>query len=173
MAQVYEDPSGAGGGQSIESNFASAVAKGLAGALGILTALVVDYIQKGDDSAMLFATRMINQAATLRLHIEAVPPYVYLVILLIAGFALVFIYQPSNKMNAFYAGAGVLGFLATFSPVAQQTLQLPATGTLPTLDSILQAIPAPAAPAPAPAAPADGGHAWNGMPGLPVVPAVY
>ena len=174
MVQVYEDPGTgqqAGGGE--EWSFTNAVAKGLAGTLGILAALAIDYLQKRDDSALIHASKIVNQAAS-DMNISAVPAYIYVAILLIAGFAMVYIFEPSNKRNAFYAGAGVLGFLATFSPIAQQTLQIPAASDLPSLDAILQATQtapggstAPATPAPATTpSPADGSHAFNdiGMP---------
>jgi hypothetical protein len=119
-----------------------------------------------------------------RFNMQAVPAYIYVAVLVIAGFALVYIFEPTNKRNAFYAGAGVLGFLATFSPIAQQTLQIPTPSELPSLDSIIQATQAspdgiqPAAPdttAPAgstaPATPP--GHAMNETPGAPVSPAIY
>ncbi len=172
MVEVYEDP---GTGQQPQSggseswSFRNALAKGFAGTLGILAALAIDYLRKRDNSALIYASKLVNQAA-MDMHFSAVPAYVYLAIVLIAGFAMVYIFEPTNKRNAFYAGAGVLGFLATFSPIAQQTLQIPSAGELPSLDALLQAtqtVPGePAAPAPtetAPAAPTpdNGGHAFN------------
>jgi hypothetical protein len=167
MVQVYQDPSG----QETQWSFRGAVAKGLAGTIGILTALVVDYIQKGNDSALLYATRLVNAAALSRFNVEAVPPLLYLAILVIAGFALVYIFEPSNKRNAFYAGAGVLGFLATFAPITQQSLQFTDSG-------ISFEAPAPdasgAAPEDAPApAPIGDDHAFRLDGRLPVVLAVY
>ena len=195
MAEVYEDPGSGQAQGGAEWSFKSAVAKGIAGSIGILAALVIDYIQKGDNSALLFATKLVNTAALSRFHMEAVPPWIYLVIVLIAGFAMVYIFEPTNKRNAFYAGAGVLGFLATFSPIAQQTLQIPNAAELPSLDSLLQATqaapdgtplpaaepaastPAPTAPSPAPAGGKGFGdvgtsmqpQAFNGKPGEMVV----
>ena len=89
-----------------------------------MTALVVDYIQKGSDSAFLFMTEIVNQYALARFNIEAVPPFIYIFLLIAAGFALVYIFEPDNKRNAFYAGAGVLGFLATFAPVEPEAIQV-------------------------------------------------
>lgn len=170
MVQVYEDPGTGQAPQGEAWSFQNAIAKGIAGTIGILAALVIDYIQKGDNSALLYATKLINQAALARFHISAVPPYIYVIVALIAGFAMVYIFEPTNKRNAFYAGAGVLGFLATFSPIAQQTLQIPSAADLPSLDSLIQAVqsapgetaaPAPSTPTPAAPAPGDGGHAFN------------
>ncbi|HXZ67807.1 MAG TPA: hypothetical protein VEH07_04385 [Alphaproteobacteria bacterium] len=166
MAEVYEDPGPGQAQGGTQWSFRDAIAKGIAGSIGILAALVIDYLQKGDSSSLLFATKLVNQAALARFNVSAVPAWIYLVIVLIAGFAMVYIFEPTNKRNAFYAGAGVLGFLATFSPIAQQTLQIPSAEELPSLDSLLQAtqtVPdgtlapattaplAPASPAPAPA----------------------
>ena len=166
MAQVYED-----GAHQGEWSFREAVAKGIAGTIGILTALIVDYIQKGNDSALLYGTRIINEAALARFSMQAVPPYIYLVALVVAGFALVYIFEPTNKRNAFYAGAGVLGFLATFAPISQQTLEVQAAGALPSLESILGG--EPAAPV-MPNAPSAGEQSmFFEFDGLPVIPAVY
>ena len=106
-----------------------AVAKAFAGTIGIMSALAVDYIQKGGESALLYGTQMVNEYALSRFSVDAVPPFVYIILLIIAGFAMVYIFEPSNKRNAFYAGAGVLGFLATFSPVEQTSIGL-SPGTL-------------------------------------------
>ena len=167
MVQVYQDPSG---GSAAQWSFREAVAKGIAGTIGILTALIVDYIQKGNDSALLYATRLINDAAFSRFQIEAVPPYTYLAVLVIAGFALVYIFEPTNKRNAFYAGAGVLGFLATFAPITPQSVEFTDSGMTLEAPVAPDASGAPAIPAPAPT---NGDHAWNTDSGLPIVQAVY
>lgn len=119
MVQIYEDSRGGRGNWS----FKAAIAKGLAGAIGILAALIIDYYQKGTDSSLITATTWINDSGLLQLiNMEAAPPYWYALAVLVAGFAMVYIFEPANKRNAFYAGAGVLGFLATFSPVSAPTI---------------------------------------------------
>jgi hypothetical protein len=157
MTRSYEELAGSGGGEG--GGRFHAFPKALAGTLGILVALLVDYIQKGDNSALLFGTRLINTAALANFQIQSVPPFVYALALMAAGFALVYIFEPSNKRNAFYAGAGVLGVLATMAPVAQQAAQY--TPIDPSLMQELQSTPQPTQ------------GSWNFAPGGHVMHAAF
>lgn len=131
-----------------------AAAKAFAGTLGIMGALAIDYFQKGADSALMYGTQLVNQYALARFGVSDLPPFIYILILIVAGFAMVYIFEPSNKRNAFYAGAGVLGALATFSPVQETSLEL-----------------TPASYIEAPAPNAESGASLNF--GAPVVPAAW
>jgi hypothetical protein len=154
MVQVYQ---GAGAVAGISAGFRGGLAKGTAGSIGILAALIVDFLQKGDSSAFITATKLANAVAINRLHIMALPPYVYVAALIIAGFGLVFVTRPESARSAFFAGIGMLGTLAAFSPISNlsttQTMSAPATtdpATTPSAPSGSQSLSDGAAPNGAP-----------------------
>ncbi len=120
MVPVYQ-----GGNVSNTQSAGTLVTQGVAASIGILAALLIDFAQKGDNSAFVTATQLLNNLAARTLNWNAAPPYVYAVALIIAGFVLVFVMQPGSTRNAFIAGIGALSFLATLAPVSDLTQALP------------------------------------------------
>ncbi|MBI1239498.1 MAG: hypothetical protein GC199_09170 [Alphaproteobacteria bacterium] len=108
--------------------------KTIAGISGILVALAADAVQKGDASALIVASRFTNNMIQ-----TPIPPIAWVAAIVLAGLALVFIFEPQTRRSAFYTGTGILAVLMTFTPVTTPE-------TLPTLS----ALPSPVSPAYAP-----------------------
>ena len=83
----------------------------IAGAAGVASALVADFVQKGEASAIFVLNAMLFQHLALSL-----PPLYLAAGLMLAGAITVFIFEPRNKRSAFYTGASILAVLWTGMP---------------------------------------------------------
>jgi|GEM_PF-1184013 len=96
------------------------VAMLIAGAAGVGSALVADFVQKGDASAIIVMNSFLNQSLNLNL------PLGYLALLLLgAGAMSVFVFEPATKRAAYYTGASILAVLMTTMPVDDLNKALP------------------------------------------------
>lgn len=118
-----------------EFGFLDITGLGLAGAAGIVAALVTDYQQKGESSALY----TINQwAAALGdiLGFGNVPLWVVVLSLIAAGALSIFYFQPITRQGAFAQGFGLLAVLMTAVP-ADLAGGIQSTGPmLPDLEAI-------------------------------------
>ncbi len=78
----------------------------IAGAAGVASALMADFVQKGESSALFVVGAMSSQHLALNL-----PPIYIATFLMISGAIAVFIFEPQNKKSAFYTGASILAVL--------------------------------------------------------------
>ncbi len=96
------------------------VAMLIAGAAGVASALVADFVQKGDASAIIVMNSFVNQSLSLNL------PLGYLALIMLgAGAVSVFVFEPATKRAAYYTGASILAVLMTTMPVDDLEKALP------------------------------------------------
>lgn len=99
---------------SIASRVNDGIGKSVAGLFGILVALAADGIQKGETSALIVATRFVNNNLSLGL-----PPVAWAGAVVLAAVLLVFIFEPESRRAAFYTGLSLLAVLMTLTPAYQ------------------------------------------------------
>lgn len=108
---------------------------GLASAAGIVAALVTDYQQKGESSALYTINRWVVTAGEI-LGFGQVPLWVVVVGLIGIGAGSTFYFQPITRQGAFAQGFGLLAVMMTAVP-ADLAGGLRSTGAaLPGLDSV-------------------------------------
>ncbi|MCP5433329.1 MAG: hypothetical protein H6923_08685 [Alphaproteobacteria bacterium] len=132
MAQFEEVRPYGGAGQTVSLS--------LAGAIGVAAAIVADFVQKGDASA-------VNQVQTYLWNYFGleIPHLAIAGLLILAGSAAVFVNEPTTKRAAFTTGASVLAILMTLMPVSERpTLASdPTVVGIPASTSQPEATPAP------------------------------
>jgi hypothetical protein len=87
----------------------------LAGAAGIVAALITDYNQKGEASSLYTINRWVVQAGDI-LGFANVPLWVVVVGLISIGAGSIFYFQPITRQGAFAQGFGLLAVLMTSVP---------------------------------------------------------
>jgi hypothetical protein len=108
---------------------------GLAGAAGIVAALVTDYQQKGEASALYTINQWVVTAGNI-LGFANVPLWVVVVGLIGIGAGSIFYFQPITRQGAFAQGFGLLAVMMTAVP-ADLASGLEATGAaLPDLQPV-------------------------------------
>ena len=118
-----------------EYGFMDIAGLGLAGAAGIVAALVTDYQQKGEASSLY----TINQwAASLGqiLGFGQVPLWIVAVTLIAAGALSIFYFQPITRQGAFAQGFGLLAVIMTAVPADLASGLQPTGAILPDLDPV-------------------------------------
>mgnify|MGYP000498177458 CR=1 FL=1 len=109
---------------------------GLAGAAGIVAALVTDYQQKGEASALYTINQWVVTAGNI-LGFSNLPLWVVVVGLIGIGAGSVFYFQPITRQGAFAQGFGLLAVLMTTVP-ADLADGLESTGAaLPDLEPVV------------------------------------
>jgi len=98
-----------------EYNFADMVGFGLAGALGIVFAVMADMQQSDDASALFTISRWFSYVSEM-IGIGALPLYVVILILMAIGAGAVYYFQPVTLQGAFAQGFGVLAAVMTIAP---------------------------------------------------------
>lgn len=88
---------------------------GLAGAAGIVAALITDYNQKGEASSLYTINRWVVQAGEI-LGFPDVPLWMVVVGLITIGAGSIFYFQPITRQGAFAQGFGLLAVLMTSVP---------------------------------------------------------
>lgn len=88
---------------------------GLAGSAGIVAALVTDYQQKGESSALYTINQWVVAVGNI-LGIENIPLWAVVVGMIGVGAASVFYFQPITRQGAFAQGFGLLAVLMTAVP---------------------------------------------------------
>lgn len=83
-----------------------------AGGAGVTVALISDFVQKGDASALLVMNTFLNSSLDL-----SVPILYQAIALLVAGAIAVFVFDPRTKRSAFTMGASILAIFMTIMPV--------------------------------------------------------
>jgi len=84
----------------------------IAGGAGVTVALISDFVQKGDASALLVMNTFLNSSLDL-----SVPILYQAIALLVAGAIAVFVFDPRTKRSAFTMGASILAIFMTIMPV--------------------------------------------------------
>lgn len=108
---------------------------GLAGSAGIVAALVTDYQQKGESSALYTINQWVAAVGEI-LGFSQLPLWTVVVGLISIGALSVFYFQPITRQGAFAQGFGLLAVLMTAVP-ADLAGGLQATGAvLPELESV-------------------------------------
>ncbi len=88
---------------------------GLAGAAGIIAALVTDYQQKGEASALFTINQWIVALGNL-LGFTDIPLWMVVIGLTVLGAGSIFYFQPITRQGAFAQGFGLLAVLMTATP---------------------------------------------------------
>ncbi|MEL6360027.1 MAG: hypothetical protein AAFR21_03000, partial [Pseudomonadota bacterium] len=89
----------------------------LAGATGIISALVADYSAKADTAAIFTLNRWVNGACELLgLGQAAVEPWVVILMLIVIGAGSIFYFQPITRQGAYAQGFGLLAVIMTMTP---------------------------------------------------------
>lgn len=88
---------------------------GIAAAMGIGSAVIIDLVQQQEASALYVINRWILEVTSL-LGIQAIPLYGVMLILMGIGAATVIFSQPLNMRTAFAQGFGALAILVTIAP---------------------------------------------------------
>jgi len=101
---------------------------GLAGSAGIVAALVTDYQQKGESSALYTINQWVVSAGNI-LGFANIPLWAVVVGMIGVGAASVFYFQPITRQGAFAQGFGLLAVLMTAVP-ADLAGGLQSTGAL-------------------------------------------
>ncbi|NHK27637.1 hypothetical protein FF098_006965 [Parvularcula flava] len=96
-------------------NFADLVGFGLAGALGIVFAIMADMQQSDDASALFTISRWFSYVSEM-IGIGALPLYIVILILMAIGAGAVYYFQPVTLQGAFAQGFGVLAAVMTIAP---------------------------------------------------------
>jgi len=105
----------------------------LAGATGIIAALVTDYQQKGESSAMFTINQWVVSAGSL-LGFPNIPLWMVALGLVVIGGASIFYFQPITRQGAFAQGFGLLAVMMTAVP-ADLAGGLEAIGDLPDIEA--------------------------------------
>jgi hypothetical protein len=121
-----------------EFTFIDILGLGLAGAAGIVAALVTDYQQKGEASSLYTINQWVAAAGEV-LGFPNVPLWMVVLGLIAAGAMSVFYFQPITRQGAFAQGFGLLAVLMTAVP-ADLAGGLEATGSilLPDLEPVAE-----------------------------------
>lgn len=102
----------------------------IAGGTGVAVALISDFVQKGDASALLVMNTFLNSSLDLN-----VPILYQAIALLVAGAIAVFVFDPRTKRSAFTMGASILAIFMTIMPVQNYEDLVPIVeDVLPLLD---------------------------------------
>lgn len=88
---------------------------GLAGSAGIIAALVTDYQQQGEASALFTINQWVVAASSI-LGLSAIPLWMVAVGLIVVGAVSIFYFQPITRQGAFAQGFGLLAVLMTAVP---------------------------------------------------------
>ncbi len=88
---------------------------GLAGAAGIIAALVTDYQQQGEASALFTINQWIVQAGAL-LGFSEIPLWMVVIGMTTVGAVSIFYFQPITRQGAFAQGFGLLAVIMTAVP---------------------------------------------------------
>ncbi|NOX83872.1 MAG: hypothetical protein GXP06_13000 [Alphaproteobacteria bacterium] len=88
---------------------------GLSGAAGIVAALVTDYQQQGESSALFTVNQWIIQAGSL-LGFSQIPLWMVVLGMTAVGAVSIFYFQPITRQGAFAQGFGLLAVLMTAIP---------------------------------------------------------
>ena len=98
-----------------EFGFGDMLGLGLASAAGIVAALVTDYQQQGEASALFTINQWVVQMGTL-LGFTDIPLWMVVVGLTLIGAGSTFYFQPITRQGAFAQGFGLLAVLMTATP---------------------------------------------------------
>ncbi|GGD03405.1 hypothetical protein [Aquisalinus flavus] len=98
-----------------EYNFADMIGFGLAGALGIVFAIMADMQQSDGGSALFTVSRWFSYVSVM-IGIGSLPLYVVILILMAIGAGAVYYFQPVTLQGAFAQGFGVLAAVMTVAP---------------------------------------------------------
>ena len=98
-----------------EFGFSDMFGLALAGSTGIIAALVTDYQQKGEASAMFTINQWVVSAGSF-LGIGNIPLWMVALGLVILGGASIFYFQPITRQGAFAQGFGLLAVMMTAVP---------------------------------------------------------
>lgn len=115
-----------------EFGFSDMFGLALAGSTGIIAALVTDYQQKGEASALFTINQWVVSASTL-LGFSTIPLWMVAVGLVVVGAASIFYFQPITRQGAFAQGFGLLAVMMTAVP-ADLAGGLEAMSDLPLLE---------------------------------------
>ena len=96
-------------------SFSDLLGLGLAGSAGIISALVTDYQQQGEASAIYTINQWVVSAASL-LGLGDIPLYVVILGLVGLGAGSIFYFQPITRQGAFAQGFGLLAVIMTMTP---------------------------------------------------------
>jgi len=88
---------------------------GLAGAAGIIAALVTDYQQQGEASALFTINQWIVQLGSL-LGFTEIPLWMVVIGMTVLGAGSIFYFQPITRQGAFAQGFGLLAVIMTATP---------------------------------------------------------
>lgn len=88
---------------------------GFAGATGVIAALVTDYQQSGEGSALFTINQWVVQLGTL-LGFTDIPLWMVVVGLTLLGAGSIFYFQPITRQGAFAQGFGLLAVMMTATP---------------------------------------------------------
>ncbi len=108
---------------------------GLASAAGIVAALVTDYQQKGEASALYTINRWVVTAGEV-LGVGQVPLWVVVVGLIGVGAGSTFYFQPITRQGAFAQGFGLLAVMMTAVPADLASGLRSTGGALPDLEAV-------------------------------------
>ena len=98
-----------------EYNFADMFGLALAGATGIIAALVTDYQQKGEASALYTINQWVVSASRM-IGLGDTPLWVVVIGLISLGAGSIFYFQPITRQGAFAQGFGLLAVMMTAVP---------------------------------------------------------
>lgn len=116
-----------------EFGFSDMFGLALAGSTGIIAALVTDYQQKGEASALFTINQWVVSASSL-LGFSTVPLWMVALGLVVFGAASIFYFQPITRQGAFAQGFGLLAVMMTAVP-ADLAGGLEAMSDLPGLEA--------------------------------------
>lgn len=88
---------------------------GLAGAAGTIAALVTDYQQSGEASALFTINQWVSQAGAM-LGFTDIPLWTVLVGMMLVSAGSIFYFQPITRQGAFAQGFGLLAVMMTATP---------------------------------------------------------
>lgn len=98
-----------------EFGFGDIMGLGLAGAAGIIAALVTDYQQQGEASALFTINQWVVQLGSI-LGFTDIPLWMVVVGMTAIGAGSIFYFQPITRQGAFAQGFGLLAVLMTATP---------------------------------------------------------
>lgn len=108
---------------------------GLAGAAGIVAALVTDYQQKGEASSLYTINQWVAALGDI-LGFSQIPLYMVVLGLISVGALSIFYFQPITRQGAFAQGFGLLAVLMTTVPADLAGGLQPTGPMLPDLESV-------------------------------------
>lgn len=88
---------------------------GLASAAGIIAALVTDFQQQGESSALFTINQWVIQAGSI-LGVTDIPLWMVVIGLTLVGAGSIFYFQPITRQGAFAQGFGLLAVIMTATP---------------------------------------------------------